>query len=544
MSDKIVSKGPCDECGSSDANTAYEDGSFYCYSCEHYTHPRPTQKLKEAFIHHKENVVQTELNVPKNLKVGPLPDRGLVKDTLKKYGAKLKVANGVVTEHFYPYHDKKGNLVAWKTRIVKDKTFPTMGDIKKGTLFGQHLFSGGGRYVTICEGEIDTMSVYQMTGSKYTCVGIKNGAQSAYRECKAQSDWLDTFENIVICMDNDAPGNEAAQKIASIFPKKSTIIKMQHKDAGEYLEKGDSGGFTKVWWAAEKFVPDDIITGTKMWDIINASTAVARWQYPWDGLNSMTYGLRTGELVLWTAGSGMGKTTVLRELVKAVKDQSDDNLGLLFLEESDRETGRGIMSIEASIPFHLPDAEYTPQQLRAAYERTWGTERLFMLDGRLMQNDVEYIIDRIKYLAIGQDCKFFILDHVSFMVSDQSGDERKMLDEIAHKLKAIAVEQDIHISAVVHTKRQAGKALEEGGHVSLADLRGTAGLGQLANMVIGLERNGQAEDLKERNTTMLRVVKNRFCGRTGPATKLFYDETQGRLIEQDIIHEEEESKDA
>ena len=107
------------------------------------------------------------------------------------------------------------------------------------------------------------------------------------------------------------------------------------------------------------------------------------------------------------------------------------------------------------------------------------------------------------------------------MVSDQAGDERKMLDEIAHKLKHHASTLDIHIAAVAHTKRTSGKSLEEGAQVHLSDLRGS-------------------ENDTERNTTIVRVVKNRFCGRTGPATKLLYDENTGRMNETMENDNEEE----
>jgi twinkle protein len=50
-------------------------------------------------------------------------------------------------------------------------------------------------------------------------------------------------------------------------------------------------------------------------------------------------------------------------------------------------------------------------------------------------------------------------------------------------------------------------------------------------MVIGLERNGQADDPVERNTTYVRVLKNRFCGTTGKAGGLLFDQTTGRMTE-------------
>jgi len=65
----------------------------------------------------------------------------------------------------------------------------------------------------------------------------------------------------------------------------------------------------------------------------------------------------------------------------------------------------------------------------------------------------------------------------------------------------------------------------------LADIRGTQAIAQLSDIVIGLERNGQAEDEIERNTTTIRVLKNRFAGFSGEACKLFYDRETGRLRE-------------
>ena len=53
----------------------------------------------------------------------------------------------------------------------------------------------------------------------------------------------------------------------------------------------------------------------------------------------------------------------------------------------------------------------------------------------------------------------------------------------------------------------------------------------LSDFVLGLERNGQAECPVERNTTHLRVLKNRFSGITGPAGHLLYDGDTGRLHE-------------
>ena len=58
-------------------------------------------------------------------------------------------------------------------------------------------------------------------------------------------------------------------------------------------------------------------------------------------------------------------------------------------------------------------------------------------------------------------------------------------------------------------------------------------------MVLGLERDSQNEDEVIRNTTLVRVLKNRFSGDTGPASYLRYDRVTGRQTETDRSEIEE-----
>ena len=136
----------------------------------------------------------------------------------------------------------------------------------------------------------------------------------------------------------------------------------------------------------------------------------------------------------------------------------------------------------------------------------------------------------VRYLVRSCECKFIILDHISIVVSDHAKDERKALDEIVTKLKTLTVELDICLIMVSHLNRDKNrKSPEEGGTINLQDIRGTAGIAQLSNMIVALERNTQAEDELERNTTKVRVIKNRFTGETGVCDSLTYSKRSGRL---------------
>jgi twinkle protein len=191
------------------------------------------------------------------------------------------------------------------------------------------------------------------------------------------------------------------------------------------------------------------------------------------------------------------------------------------------------MSLAADKPLHIPTTQATDEQRRAAFDATLGTGRIFLFD-HFGSTSVDNIIARTRYLAKALDCKYIFIDHISIIVSAQaSGDERKTIDEIMTKLRMLVQELDIALFVVSHLKRPDGKGHEEGGTTSLAQLRGSASIGQLSDIVIGGERDGQADCPIERNTTRIRVLKNRFSGETGMAAALLYSKDTGRMIEVD-----------
>lgn len=534
----FVKHEPCLKCGSSDGKAVYSDGGSYCFVCESFTKGDGTMDTDNNLQDDLEQAPShSSYSLPEGRKYCTLTDRNISKDTLKKFGVTVQAdLSGDVIRHFYPYADAAGATLGYKVRTCEDKSFKTLGDIRGAGLFGQHLFSRGGKYVTITEGEIDAMSAFELTGSKYPVVSIKNGAQAALKDCKKAFDYLDSFENIIICFDSDEPGKEAARKVAELFsPKKAKIVKLDLKDAGEYLKERKHKEFTQAWWNAEAFSPPGIICGSSLKYLLEEEDTEVCYLYPWEGMNDLTYGLRMGELITITAGSGMGKTQFIRELAYHFLKNTSFNIGLAMLEESKKDTMVGLMSVAADKPLHLPKdrVHRTKDEMAKAYEETMGTGRVYLFDDDAFGSHyIDEILSKIRYLAKGFDCKIIILDHISMIVSDQrNGDERKALDEIATKLKKLTIELGVSLIMISHSKRQASKPLEEGGQTSLSDIRGTAGIGQLSNLVIGLERDGQHDDPIQRNTTTVRIVKNRFSGLTGVACHLLYDRNTGRMTE-------------
>jgi len=524
---------PCPLCKSSDAVSVNADSSAYCFSCQQYIkeYDMETQPITNG---KQESKVQ---NFSQQSDFTEIVDRNLSENTCKKYGVSVKTDSmGTITNHYYPYHDKQGSKIATKTRYTKSKEFSVQGNTYQAGLFGEHLFSKS-KFIIITEGEIDCLSAYQMfyTGKYETpVVSIKHGVASAVKDIKNSLEWLEQFQNIIINFDNDEQGKEGALKIAELFsPGKCKIMHLpqEFKDASDCLVKNKIQIYTQAFWNAKRFAPDGIINANTLFDDIIKPSVQSFVQYPFEGLNKMTYGLRASELVTFTSGSGLGKTQVIRELIHHLLKQTKDNLGLLMLEENPIVTSKGIMSIEANQRLHLPDVHISKEEWKKHFDATTGSGRVFLFD-HFGSNTIDNIISRVRYLAKGLDCKYIIIDHVSIIVSDQShGDERKALDEIMTRLRTLVQETGIAMIVVSHLRRPDGKGHEEGAATSLSQLRGSASIGQLSDMVIGLERDAQHDDPEIRHTTKVRVLKNRFSGITGPCCDLKYDMDTGRLAE-------------
>ena len=518
----------CPSCGSSDNLARYSDGHAVCFSggCTHYEHGKG--QIGQA-VQRKPTRLLEMTGV-----VAAIPDRRINQETAKRYGVTVEYGtDGKITKHHYPYFDKDtGTAIGTKVRIVENKQFYATGGFDNAGLFGQQAFKGGGKYITVTEGEADAMAVNEMFDGKWPAVSIRSGAAGAAKDIKASLEWLETFDHVVVCFDNDKAGQEAARSVLDLFtPNKAKNVTLPMKDAGDMLSARKVQDFVKEWWNAKAYQPDGIVAGNETWDMIIKQSDVKSIDYPWSCLNEYTHGFRRKELVTITSGSGMGKSQIVRELEHYLLGATEDNIGILALEEDIPKTALGIMSIEANKQLHL-DKTVTQEEKKGYWDRTLGSGRIYMFD-HWGSTSEDNLLGRIRYMAKGLDCKWIILDHLSIVVSDQdNNDERKAIDSIMTNLRKLVQETGVGLFLVSHLRRPSGsKAHEDGGKISLGELRGSAAIAQLSDIVIGLERDQQHADPTTRNTTCVRVLKNRFVGLTGPACYLYYDKESGRMIE-------------
>ncbi len=525
--------GQCDHCGSSDGVGWYNDGHGVCFVCKHYYpgegQQRGTQVSEKAISKPVTGLTDVFRAIPR---------RGLSEDAIRKFEIDVNLDKSQDVAHRYPYF-KNGRHVANKVRQRSEKKFFWEGDNSDAELFGQHVFPAGcAKAVTVVEGELDAPSAWLLLGSRYPVVSVL-ASSSAVNDCKRNYEYLNSFDEIVLCFDKDEPkhrpdgsiffpGQEAAKKVAEVFaPGKCRIMTLQHgKDPNEYRQQGvDPKTFVSEWWKAPRFTPDGLIMGPDMWDKITNRPQHFQTPYPFDGINKMTYGIRLSEFVVINAPTGVGKTSLIKEIEYGLLTNPEIiekgyGVGFLHLEELDTDLALGLMSIHNSKPYHLPDTPRTEEELLSAYDAVVNTPRVVIYD-HFGSNEIEAILSRVRHMA-ALGCKYIVLDHLSIVVSDQAGDERKQLDEISTKLKTFCMEANVALIAVIHQNRQ-------------GLIRGTAGVEQLANIILRLERDLVAPDPFRRNVTKVYVEKNRFSGRTGPASWLFYNDITGRMEELDEI---------
>ena len=509
---------PCDKCGSSDANSLYTDGHTYCFACETYG-----QSQEEA------KVVELKPNKKFRLLSGShasLEKRKLTHRTCQFWDYVVGDVNGK-TAQIANHKTPNGEIVGQKIRTA-GKEFSVRGDLKEAGLYGQWLWRDKGKSITVVEGELDALSMSQAFDHKWPVVSVKTGAGGAKRDIKQAIEWLEAFDSVVFMFDNDDVGQKAALECAALLsPRKAKIAKLPLKDASEMLMAGRTAELVDAFWAAKSFQPDGIINGADLWEEVSTERHVHTVPYPYSALNEKIGGCRLGEIVTVTAGSGLGKSQLTREFAYHLLNEGA-TIGYVALEESSKRTAQGLMSLHLNKLVHLEDVR--KDELKEAFDATLGTGRVFMYD-HWGSTESDNLLNKMRYLARGCGCQYIILDHISIVVSGMDGgDERRTIDNLMTRLRSLTEELNIGMIVVSHLRRPSGdKGHEEGIVTSLSQLRGSASIGQLSDIVIGLERNQQ--DPEDSDKTTLRILKNRWSGETGVAGQLMYSKDTGRMAE-------------
>lgn len=491
-----------------------------------------------------------------NTSLDPKGYRGLRQDITRFFGVRhsFDTETGEVSSQYYPC-TKDGKLTGYKRRIVpKDFSKPLGETGKDCDLFGQHRFkNSAGKYVLLVGGEVDQLSAFQMMkdytssrGGDYEPMPVVSstvGESGAYKQVLNHYAWFNRFERVVICMDNDDAGREAAEKVAKSLPKgKAFIMEMNLKDPNKYLEEGRSKDFIAAFYRARPYTPSGIVGSGSLMDLIKAAAVVPKIPLPpfmHEVQRLMAGGIPLKTIVNLGSASGTGKSTIADECVYHWVFNSPHKVGVVSLESDCAQYGTKMLSRHIGKKLDLiVDDEYkldllNTQEVEDAandlFFNSDGTHRWHLVEER--DGGIENLKELIMSLIIACECKVIILDPLQDILDGLSNEEQAVFMKW---MKGMVKSHDVTFININHVRKSgnSGKANSTGADIHEEDFQGTSAIFKSAACNLLFTRNKEAESELERNTTVMKMTKCRWTGQTSPvAGKYYYANAEHKLYD-------------
>lgn len=520
---KIASKEQCKKCASEGRDSACDNlvtfadtGVKYCVVCEE---SMKSQTVASSDDTDKECSVTKDVIVcdklPNGMINGEDPQRairGISPKTMKFYGYQI---NRDKKCHIANYCDTSGKVVMQQLR-TQDKQFPLLGDKNyKGMLYGQWKFTPDERvFITITEGQLDTLSIAECFDCKYPVVSIPQGVGSVKACLEENSKYLEGFKYIVLCLDNDKPGQEAVKECLNIFePGKLRIVHLPRKDANEMLKAGEVAELRQCIYNAVEYIPAPILTGQQLLDTLKGYEQKTR-PWPWTAANRVISPIFIPGVYTIAAWPGVGKTIVVADIMRQVIKEGG-KIGVISLEES---TPKLLLKLAAMISGvnlrEIRDRQLTPAEIELARSTA---DSIVTFDHKTYGSDLLTILDNLPYIAQALKCEFIIFDNLSFAATNLAEDERRGIDKAMLQLKDSSTKYNYVLFNICHLNDDSDNFRE-------CSIRGSRAVHMYSDYEIYLGRDTETQDTTARNTLNFFIKKDRETGEdTGKSFELKYD---------------------
>ena len=435
------------------------------------------------------------------------PMRGITEDTMEMFGV---VTYGDTQEYVYP----TGGIKVRK--LPKD--FHAKNGFKGDELFGMNLFPAGCSKVVVCtEGELDALSAWQMlkNGSFINpVVSFPSASPSGklWEKCKK---YLDSFDKIVLSVDNDEAGQKLQAKVSEIFPDKTYI--MNHgdlKDANDFLQAGMAKEYKSAWWGAKKFKPDSILSDSD--DYLKLYEDSPDFEYFTTGIEQLDekmLGISKGYVTLVQAETGLGKTEFCRYLENRALNHSDYKIAAMHLEESKLRSLLGLVSYKLGENVTIKkfiEEKGLDEEVRGAITEISESERFVTFDFD-MQEGHEELIKQVRYLVAAMSVDFIFIEPIQDCVTGSSSEKEGKLADLITQLSTLASKLNVGIVVVAHQNADGGSM-----YSSMITKR--------AAFELLLKRDRDSDDVVEKNRTHVVIGrKNRTGLGNGSAGSLDFD---------------------
>ena len=408
-----------------------------------------------------------------------------------------------------------------KVRAVEQKAWQRLDPAGGGWgLFGLHTVPEHAKEIILTEGEYDAMAVHQATGRP--AVSLPNGCRSLPVQVLPL---LERFEKIYLWMDNDAPGQEGAEKFAKKLGLNRCVLVQcfQAKDANEALIKNldmDQLLDQATCVPHERLLTFKDLRSEVLHELLQPDlyTGVPIPSLP--AFTKLIKGFRRGEMTVLTGPTGSGKTTFLGQISLDLSEQAINVLWGSFEIKNTRLVHKLLKQFSRD---SLPDSKdpNAAEKFNALADRFEDLPLHFMrFHGG---SEVDDVLDAMEYAVYVNDVEHIILDNMQFMISRKkvsnngSWDKFDVQDIAIEKFRKFATEHNVHLTLVVHPRKE-----DETSKLNISSFYGSAKATQEADTVIILQNDGRRKYIE--------VKKNRFDGTLGYAP-LYFQSKSGRYVE-------------
>lgn len=568
-------------CNSSDALAIYEhegiNGEVYydatCYSCkqafskeevhssslsdmlgvESSTGVIKEKKTFEKKATKKERITREELKNLWKITGGKEGNsgkgyRGLSDWVLKFYGHRIEYdKRGNVKAVYYP-ETLEDKIQGYKSRHLP-KSFGYNNFGKTGVhnqLSGQHKFPEGGKYCLITAGEEDKgaaqdmLRAYQVLKKQedyapYAVVSPTTGEPSAAKQCRHQYQWFDLFDIIIIGMDDDEVGREAAESIAQVLPKEKVRIARwgNLKDPNNMLLAGKKKQFWSAFFGAKELIDSGVYNASNgmVDDVVDVLTTPRISLPPFASkLQEMSKGsgLFTRSIYSLIGDTSVGKSTHIDAWIfHWMFNVMDHKVGIVSVEATTGEWVAGMLStyLENNL-WWIPQDEIrnymeTPEvkeKINTFFYNEFGESRFAIVDDR--EGTVASLQKCIERLERQYGCTIIVIDVLTDILRVVDNEEQAR----HFNWQSNFVKNGATIFNILHTRKPSNNRGGKPTFPDEFDAYGNSIFVQKAagNFVIARNKEAPNGDEIEQNTTYLRVPKLRK-GVTGNGGAWYYD---------------------
>lgn len=408
-------------------------------------------------------------------------ERKITPETLHRFGIRTRGRTVLL-----PF-ERDGELVMLKQLGIdpdengRKRTRPTCAD-QEPALFGWQAIEDSTRRVLITEGEIDAMSFHEY-GFPALSVPYGGGGGEKQSWIANELPHLDRFDEILVAMDNDPVGEEAAAEIVSRLGRhRCRIVRLPRKDANECLQAGiPVEAINRCIDRAEMLDPEELKPATaytdELLEAFNPTRPVIGMRTPWRKVGERIV-FRPGEVSVWTGWNGHGKSQAT-SYVMAGGIRQGERVCIASMEM------RPVSTLKRMTRQITATGNPTEQYIRASQDWLAGKLWLFDLVGTAK---VDRLLEVFAYARARYGVTQFVVDSLAKCGIDE--DDYNGQKALTERLVDFAHEHNGHVHLVAHSRKGASEHTPPG----KLDIKGTGAITDLADNVFTVWRNKVREE--------------------------------------------------